>query len=52
MAYFLRFRDQAALREEYFRRINSKREAQMEGFKLAYAQATGQLHQFIVSLEK
>ena len=47
---FMRFRDQAAVREEHFRGVDDEREGEMKGYKLAYSNAVAQVHQSIDAL--
>lgn len=49
-ATFLRFRAQASAGEEHFRGIDVRKECEMEGYKLAYGQAAGSVHQAIKAL--
>ena len=51
-ALFICFREQAAISEEHHRGLDPKKEGEMKGYKIAFGQASGLVHQVIESLKK
>jgi len=47
----LQFKDKASVRKEHFRGLDTKREAEMQGYALAYTQAAGEVFKLKKKLE-
>ena len=48
---FLQLREQASVRKEHFRGVDIKKEAEMQGYALAYTFAAGKIAELIKRLE-